>query len=111
MLELVGLKHTKFTTTSEHFMDDLFKDVETLPNKDPLVLQMLGFTDIVFIGGDGLSYQFYKNACISKYFSHFREIAFGYLPGGSWCGQACDLSGRIDNHACTNVLRGTTSKR
>jgi len=53
---MVGLKHKKFTTTSETYMDDLFKDLERLPSKDPQVVEMLSFTDIVFIGGDGLSH-------------------------------------------------------
>jgi len=33
------------------------------------------------------------------------------LPGGSWNGNACDLHGKIENHACTNVLRGTTIEK
>ena len=82
---MVGLKHKKFTTTSETYMDDLFKDLERLPSKDPQVVEMLSFTDIVFIGGDGLSCQFNSNIGNSKYFSHFKDLAYGYLPGGSFC--------------------------
>jgi len=39
------------------------------------------------------------------------DIPIAFLPGGSWNGNACDLHGKIENHACTNVLRGDTIKK
>lgn len=36
------------------------------------------------------------------------EIPIAFLPGGTWNGNASDLNGGNEIHACTNVLRGTT---
>jgi len=92
-------------------MDDLFVDMERLPAEDLKIIEMLSFTDIVFIGGDGLSHQFIRNISQSKFYSHFKDLAYGYLPGGSYCATACDVKGRIENYACTNIIWGETSKR
>ncbi len=36
------------------------------------------------------------------------EIPVCVMPGGSWNATACDLNGRCENWAATNLLRGET---
>ena len=42
----------------------------------------------------------------SKYWDHFLEVPICIMPGGSMNATACDLNGKVENWAATNVLRG-----
>ena len=66
------------------------------------------FTDVVIGGGDGLLYQYIEAINKSKHAAIFKKIPVCMLPCGSWNAYSCDSHGRVENHAATNLLRGTT---
>lgn len=63
------------------------------------------------IGGDGLLFQYLQGIYQSKYSEYFRKIPICVLPGGSHNGTACDMHGKIVNHAVNNLLWGTYISR
>jgi len=112
MLKLAHLTYEKHTSTHGTYLEDLLNELSSLESSHPKFIQFTSFTDIVFIGGDGFSFLFYYNLSQHpKLLELFKDKAFGYMPGGSYCAQACDVKGRIENYACTNIIRGVTSKR
>ena len=69
------------------------------------------YTDFVIIGGDGFTHILENAIYNHPDREELLDIPFGILPGGSWNGTACDLHGKIENHASTNILRGECAKK
>lgn len=70
----------------------------------------IDFTDIIFIGGDGMFHQ-YLNAIVNHPLRHILiNIPVGFLPGGTTNSNACALSWSDPYKASLLILRGETIK-
>ena len=87
MLELCGFQYEKITSPHSAYFEELLNELDGLDMENPKMKQFLGFTDIVFIGGDGFAFLFnfhlYQHP---RLYELFKEKAYGYMPGGTYCG-------------------------
>jgi diacylglycerol kinase family enzyme len=67
------------------------------------------YTEFVTIGGDGTLSQLLNGFMKNPNCDDLMKMPLGILPGVSFNAMACSLHGKVENHASTNILRGTTT--
>jgi sphingosine kinase len=99
MTSSVSISILQLETEYPDYIEDWGKDLD---NEDKQ------YTEFVTIAGDGTINQLLNGFFKNKDKDALLDMPIGLLPGGSYNAMACDLHGRVINHAATNVLRGTT---
>ena len=101
MLNLTGIEYELFETDSPTYIENWVHHYDTIE---------FPFTDIVWVGGDGLLSQLINSIAQSPKKNELFKIPIGLIPAGSQNASCNDLGGRDAQSASINILRRNTIK-
>jgi diacylglycerol kinase family enzyme len=97
MLDFWNMEYEVFETDSEVYIGNWFASKS---------IKDLDFTELIWVGGDGLFSQMLNSIGIHKDKDEFFKLPIGIIPCGSHNALACDVGGKDPYVAATNIIRG-----